>query len=420
LNNLLEFTRLEQKKSKIAQENIEIVPFFMEIMEMFQPLCNEKNNALQYTINVKNCPQVLSDSLKLKQMTVNLISNAVKYTTQGKISVNIEEICEPMLRLKITISDTGKGIPNEKLSTLFEPFTRVEKNSVGIEGSGLGLFVVKGLVDLLGGEIKIQSEENKGTTVTLFIPFENVIENDRSVHLPCEPMKIWVIEDDTTQLQMIVTMLEKLGHTCITGTNRETFENHLQTDGKTCNLVFTDLEMGDLNGYDVLEKIKSQFDVPVICLSGNCNTSKAELQQLGFDDFLEKPFSLHQLEKMLIVIRDKACLVSTIFSLDDLNELFDNDTETINTLLNTFATSLPNDIQIFEQGLAEKNLLLIQQTAHRLLPFCKQINANEVVPILEKIEISRKEGHLNFDDFEEDTIQLMDSLKKLLSKISVS
>ena len=415
LNNLLEFTRLEQQKSQIMKDNIEIVPFFMEIVEMFHPLCNEKNNKLTYSIHTAENPQIFVDSLKLKQIIVNLISNAVKYTNQGEILVNIEEILEPKLQLKIVISDTGKGIHKDKLDTLFEPFTRVEKNSAGIEGSGLGLFVVKGLVDLLRGNIEIQSEENKGTIATLLIPFENVIENFTSVNVPCKSLRIWIIEDDATQLQMVVSMLERMGHTCITATNKETFEHHLQTAGENCNLVFTDLEMGDLNGYEVLQKIKSNYNVPVICLSGNSNTSKAELQQLGFDDFLEKPFSLHQLEKILTpVYPQKKDKKSELFSLHTLNELFDDDTDTIHTLLNTFAISLPNDIQKFEQGLAEKNLFLIQQTAHRLMPFCKQINANEVVVILEKIELSRKETNLQFSDFKSDVILLVENLKKLL------
>ena len=179
LNNLLEFSRLEQHKSQIIQENIEIVPFFMEIVEMFQPLCNEKKNKLNYFIDVKNNPQIVTDSLKLKQITINLISNAIKYTSEGEVSVRVEEIDEPNLQLKVTVSDTGKGIPKEKLSSLFEPFTRVEKNSFGIEGSGLGLFVVKGLVDLLGGTVEIETEEDQGTAITFTIPFEPVLATAR-------------------------------------------------------------------------------------------------------------------------------------------------------------------------------------------------------------------------------------------------
>jgi len=289
LNNLLEFSRLEQQKAQIMQENIEIVPFFMEIVEMFQPLCSEKKNKLNYFIDVKNNPQILTDSLKLKQITVNLISNAIKYTSEGEISVRIEEISESDLQLKVIVSDTGKGIPKEKRSSLFEPFTRVEKNSFGIEGSGLGLFVVKGLVDLLGGTVEIQTEENQGTAITFTVPFERV------------------------------------------------------------------------------------------------STS--------------------------------AGAPAYLFSLHTLNELLDNDQETIFALLHTFTTSLPDDIQKLERVLEEENLFLLQQIVHRLLPLTKQIHADEVIPILEKIDISRTQNHVHFNDFKADVISLISNLKKLLSAI---
>jgi len=418
LNNLLEFSRLEQQKSQITQENIEIVPFFMEIIEMFQPLCNEKKNKLNYFIDVNKNPQILIDSLKLKQITVNLISNAVKYTTKGEINVRVEEVCEPELRIKAIISDTGKGIPKEKLTTLFEPFTRVEKNSSGIEGSGLGLFVVKGLIDLLRGNIEIETEENIGTTITFSIPCENILETIQMDTLPQGSLKIWIIEDDATQLQVVVSMLQKLGHTTITSATKEAFENELQVTGNNYDIVFTDLEMGDLNGYEVLQKIKSRFQLPVICLSGNAATSKAEFQQIGFDDFLEKPVSLHQLEKVLTSVqKQKTEPIHEPFSLDTLNELFDNDKETIFTLLHTFATSLPDDIQKLERAIMEENLFLAQQTAHKLLPFCKQIQATEVIFILEKIDLSKKQTHIHFSDFKADMGLLVSKLKKLLKQL---
>jgi signal transduction histidine kinase/response regulator of citrate/malate metabolism len=419
LNNLLEFTRLEQQKTQITQENIEIVPFFMEIMEMFQPLCNEKNNTLNYRMEVQHHPQILIDSLKLKQITVNLISNAVKYTTKGEIDVRVQEICEPNLHLKITISDTGKGIPKEKLATLFEPFTRVEKNSSGIEGSGLGLFVVKGLVELLGGIVEIQTEEDQGTSVSFTVPFENVLENVQPVISPVKPLKIWIIEDDATQLQVIASMLRKLGHTAITSATKEAFENQLQTSEQNYDMVFTDLQMGDLNGYEVLQKIKFHSNLPVICLSGNAATSKTELQRIGFDDFLEKPFSIHQLEKILISIHHKKTdLPSNLFSLHTLYELFGNDKETIFELLNTFSKILPDDIQKLERAMTEENLFLAQQTAHKLLPFCKQINAKGVVPLLEKIDLSKKQTHIHFSDYKEEVSLLIINLKNLRKSVS--
>jgi len=423
LNNLLEYTRLEQQKTQVLKENVEIVPFFMEIMDMFQPLCNEKKNKLIYRMQVNNHPQILIDSLKLKQIIVNVVSNSVKYTTDGTINVFVDVMCNPDLQLVIKVEDTGRGIPKDKLPALFEPFTRVENNSSGIEGSGLGLFVVKGLLDLLGGKIEMETEENIGTTVSINIPCESVLEDNKLENLPTAPLVIWVIEDDSTQLQVIVSMVQKLGHTPITSVTKADFEKTAgvyREKSTAFDIVFTDLEMGDLNGYEVLQKIKSQYDVPVICLSGNVAISKAELQQTGFDDFLEKPFSLAQLEKVLLsIITQKSETKSKLFSLRTLYEMFDNDKETVLALLETFVSSLPDDIQKFERALAEQNLFLLQQTAHKILPFCKQIEAVEIVPILEKIELSKKRDQIQFKDFEEDTILLVKKMKRILQKLQV-
>ncbi|MDR0206338.1 MAG: hybrid sensor histidine kinase/response regulator [Bacteroidales bacterium] len=427
LNNLLEFSRLEQNKTQITKENIEIVPFVMEIMEMFQPLCYEKNNKLSYNFDVNQNPQIVIDSLKLKQILVNLISNAVKYTNKGEINLLIEEICKPFLQLRITVSDTGRGIPKEKLTTLFEPFTRIEKNCSGIEGSGLGLFVVKGLVDVLGGSISIETEENQGTAVTFSIPFENVLEHTKPIVNNHKSLKIWVIDDDTTQIQIIVAMLEKLGHTAITSATKEEFENQIYilgayyntpTDKNPIDIVFTDLEMGDLNGYDVLHKIKSRFDIPVVCLSGNSTNSKAKLQQIGFDDFLGKPFSLLQLEKILVNIHKRRTDTSIeLFSLDSLHEMFGNDTITIFELMNTFANSLPSDIQSFENALAKKDLVLVQQTAHKILPFCKQINVTSVLQTLEKLNALKRCSNIYFDNYKEDILHGVIALNLLLTAL---
>jgi signal transduction histidine kinase/CheY-like chemotaxis protein len=418
LNNLLEFTRLEQHKSQITTECIEIVPFFMEIMEMFNPLCNEKNNSLTYNINVEENPQILTDSLKLKQIVVNLISNAVKYTSNGNVNVDVDVLNRESLQLSVIISDSGRGIPKEKLATLFEPFTRVKKNSTGIEGSGLGLFVVKGLLDLMKGNIVIQTEENQGTKISFLIPCENILENKQFAVSKQESLKIWVIEDDRTQVLIIASMLHKLGHTTITTSTKEEFENQYQTESTKCNLIFTDLQMGDLTGYEVLKKIRSVSDVPIVCLTGNSLISKNEFQQIGFADFLEKPFTLNQLEKIMTSIKQQNSIVaSNLFSLHTLIEMFDNDMDTIFTVLNTFAASLPNDIKKFEYALEDKNLFLIQQTAHRILPFCKQVNASEVVPILEKIELSKKQHQIHFNDLKSDTILLVENLKRLLTDV---
>ena len=109
-------------------------------------------------------------------------------------------------------------------------------------------------------------------------------------------------------------------------------------------------------------------------------------------------------------------MLTELFSLNTLNEMFNNDKEIVGTIINTFASSLPSDIQILEIAFQDKNIKLIQQTAHRLFPFCKQINAIEVIPIIEKIELSKKQNHIQFDDLQTDIVLLLKSLKRLLNE----
>jgi signal transduction histidine kinase len=168
LTNLLEFSRLEQKKTQIQNQTIEPIPLFLEIVDLFKPMTDGKHLKFLYQFKNLDDSQITIDALKLRQIVTNLISNAVKYTTQGEIQLSVELLNEP-LRLRIVVSDTGIGIPKEKTDTIFDSFLQFENRSAHIEGSGFGLFVVKGLTDVMNGTISVQSSE-KGTTFEVELP----------------------------------------------------------------------------------------------------------------------------------------------------------------------------------------------------------------------------------------------------------
>jgi signal transduction histidine kinase len=175
LTNLLEFSRLEQKRTQIHNQIIEPIPLFLEIVDLFKPMATDKHLKLSYQFNHLDDCRVSIDTLKLRQIVTNLISNAIKYTTQGEIQFTADFLEAPN-RLKIVVSDTGIGIPKEKLDTIFESFIQIENRSANIEGSGLGLFVVKGLVDVMDGRISVEST-SEGTTFAVELPL-SVINSD--------------------------------------------------------------------------------------------------------------------------------------------------------------------------------------------------------------------------------------------------
>ncbi len=169
LTNLLEFSRLEQKKTQIQNQQIEPIPLFSELVDLFKPLAIDKNLKLLYQFEHLDDVQISSDPLKLRQIATNLLSNAIKYTTSGEIQLFVELLDAPT-RLHIKVSDTGIGMPQEKLNTIFDSFVQLENRSGNVEGSGLGLFVVKGLTEVMNGTIRVESSAQKGTTFDVEVP----------------------------------------------------------------------------------------------------------------------------------------------------------------------------------------------------------------------------------------------------------
>jgi signal transduction histidine kinase len=166
LTNLLEYSRLEQKKTQIQNQIIEPIPLFLEIVDLFRLMAADKNLRLIYQFDGLDDVQVTIDPLKLRQIVTNLISNAIKYTVQGEVRLTASLEAE---HLNITVSDTGIGIPKEKLDNMFESFTQSENRSAHTEGSGFGLFVVKGLVDVMNGKIDVVSTK-KGSSFEIELP----------------------------------------------------------------------------------------------------------------------------------------------------------------------------------------------------------------------------------------------------------
>ena len=154
LENLLEYSGLEQGTLQAVMEPFNVRELFLETSDMLKPLTLRKNLHLEYDVRIGNEVRLVSDPLKIRQIVMNLLSNAVKYTPQGGIRFTAAYRAG---MLEFCVADTGAGIPAEFLAKLYEPFTRSVENSHYAEGTGLGMFVVKGLVELLNGTVDILS-----------------------------------------------------------------------------------------------------------------------------------------------------------------------------------------------------------------------------------------------------------------------
>ena len=328
LENLLEFSSLEQGTLQKSVSNFNLRDLFEDIYDMFLPLADQKALALSFTADDI---RIRTDRVKLKQIVINLVSNAIKYTKNGTVrfSATFDKN-----ELKIKVKDTGTGIPDEKLSEIFIPFSRIEENSALAAGTGLGMFVVGGLVELFEGKIDIRSKVREGTTVIVIIPVERSMKE-----IPKGTKKIKIYDDNPIVVKMLSDMLLRLGH---------------QVVDKDCDLIITDMEMENISGLDILHNTDS---VPVVVMTGRADFSTQEANKFGFDGFLAKPFTIDDLREI--------AGEGDIF--DDL--LGDNRGE----ITALFRASTEENFSILRQALANNNFKQAQATCHKMFPIFAQM-----------------------------------------------
>ncbi|HET7733207.1 MAG TPA: ATP-binding protein, partial [Paludibacter sp.] len=324
LENLLEFSSLEQGSLRINSSNFSLDEVGEEINQMFVPLADAKN--LSFSVISDNV-RLNSDALKIKQICINLVSNAIKYTREGQVTLEMRYVdgC-----VSVEVKDTGVGIPKDKLEEIYEPFSRVESNNALADGTGLGMYVVKGLVDLLGGNILVDSEVGSGTKVGVALPCataENRIKRGAK--------KIAVYDDDPVVIEMVSGMLVRLGH--------EVVEHDY-------DMILTDMEMGEVSGLDILA---TAGNVPVIVMTGHGDFTTEKATQLGFDAFLAKPLTLDALREIFGEGENNA------------NDFFGEDNDEI---LEIFRASNAENYSLLRQALIDSDFNKAQAICHKMLP----------------------------------------------------
>ncbi len=402
LSNLLDFSSLEQGSLTLSPVDFRPEELCREVTEMFMPLLKQKNLMLVKDIELAPELTLHADALKIKQVIINIFSNAVKYTEEGKIHFRVRYRDGKII---ITIRDTGVGIPADKIGALFEPFTRVESTNQMAEGSGYGMYVVKGLADLMRGSVAIQSQPGDGTTVLLNIPAEKVRSGDVS-----HPLRVIIIDDDETLLRLLEKMLTKMGHIPVPYLVKDEIPS---IDLQQADRILTDLEMGRIYGADILNKMrKHDGKPPVIVMTGRSEFSKEHALQMGFDDYLAKPFTFETLHSLLTP-SEKA------YDLEALEAFYTEDEASMRELLLLFMKSTRERITTLNECINTGDLAKAQAICHKMLPMFMQLDAREAVTLLKKMDANRNGDTTQYPDWKEDIQQLITITRDLLSRLYV-
>ena len=421
LTNLLEFSSLEQGKLQVSNETFNIRQLCDETVEMFESIARHKNLEFIYEPDMAEDTFVLSDRLKIKQILSNIISNGIKYTLEGSVKFKARK---GRGLLVFDITDTGVGIPEDKLEEVFKPFVRIETYNQFAEGSGYGMSVVKGLVDLMGGEIQIESEVGKDTHFEVRIPVgevENPLEEKDEVNKDnTKSLNILVIDDDNTLLSVIDTMLHRLGHRAIPCRSKNDIESALAQIADY-DYILTDREMGAVTGNDILHLFKeADATEPVILMTARMEYTHEMAKKEGFDAFLQKPFNLKQLESLFGSVASSESGTEIAFpDFPAFSEMMGNDKEAMTDILNVFVQSTADDLVLMNTLIEKSDFVEMQSLCHKMLPMFKQLERD--VTFLSKMNDLRGKGkkEKRYRKWKDDAVKFMaqaDDLMDLLSE----
>ena len=298
INDILDISKVESGKISLVPQTFSIVETVENLMNVSQPMIKEKNIEFGFHINRMEKEYLYTDQLRLDQIYINILTNAIKYTEpNGRVIIDMKEEeseKEGCVKLTYTVSDTGIGMSKEFMAHVYEPFSRQTDSRVNsIQGTGLGLAITKQMVDLMGGTIECQSEQGVGTTFTvvLDIPFA---EHQRA-EMKLDEMDVLIVDDDEILLETAVDTLHSLGlraEPASSGLEALGMIKHREELGKNYDIVILDLKMPDLDGIETIKRIRSEVksNVPILLISAySWSDVEEQAKEAGVNGFLSKP-----------------------------------------------------------------------------------------------------------------------------------
>ena len=311
INDILDFSKIEAGQLDFEETEFDPEILAYDVCEMIRPKIGSKPIELICHIGDNIPSNVKGDPTRFRQVLTNLMGNAPKFTDAGEIelSLDIEEEKDDRIKFHVKIRDTGIGIPEDKLSTIFEPFTQADGSTTRkYGGTGLGLSICKKISELMGGEVWAESEEKKGSTFhfTAWLGASEDKETKRISPTPLSNKKTLIVDDNQSNLKILTHHLESVGMEVVALTRGKDVLPTLQKSldsGKPFDLCITDIQMPGMSGYDVAGEIKKSKPeiqkLPLVALSSLMEHDAKECEAAGFDGFLSKPIRREKLYRML-------------------------------------------------------------------------------------------------------------------------
>lgn len=419
ITSLLDYHRLEAGKMDIHPVTFNPHELFESIYTSFLPGAEKKQLTLNFEENIPRTLNLEGDPFRIRQIAENLISNALKFTSQGSITIQVDY---EQNRFTFRVEDTGCGMSIQEQQRVFQAFTRLQ-SAQGQEGFGLGLSITKKLVELLNGEITIESAPGKGSMfqVVLFLPkvTKAPITQVETLSDDKKQWRILLIDDDRIQLNLTEVMIYDLfNHAqhnippvikCCT----QPEELFKLIASETFDIVFTDIQMPAMNGFELLQKLRSldvpqAKNIPVIAITARSDMDETDFCTQGFAGCLHKPFNQTELLKIFkthmqedwkgntVQTDSKLSDTECTYNFSPLTAFSGDDPAAAHEILETFIGESTKNYERMKQALSNKDMADLCNVAHKMLPTFTMIEARKAIPALQWLEFHR--GNTDLSD----------------------
>ena len=421
VTSLLDYHRLEAGKMDLHPVAFNPHELLTDIYNSFLPLAEKKQLQLDFKEKLPGTLTLEGDPFRIRQIVENLLSNALKFTAAGGITLQAEYHGNQFM---FCVSDTGCGMTASEQERIFKEFTRLS-SAQGQEGFGLGLSITRKLVELLLGRIDIESAPGKGSTFKVSMPLPSISpkpapgSKEPAITLPKIHLRIAIIDDDRIQMHLTEAMLHNAAEE-VKGFKVEAVcceqpeELIEQLKNRTFDLVFTDIQMPAMNGFELLHHLRNQNfaqaqSIPVIAITARGDMNENDFQQKGFAGMLQKPFNQSELKKVVKNALNHLTVSDNIpdtlpvqkdthetsphtdqpYNFSPLTAFSEDDPEAAKEILRTFAQETQKNMEKLQTAISNKDMEALCATAHKMLPTFLMIEAQKAIPMLKWLEQQR-------------------------------
>lgn len=436
INDILDLAKVDAGKMQFEQIPFKLRSSIAAMLHLFESKIQEKNLKLIREFDPAIPEVLVGDPVRLHQIILNLISNAVKFTSKGKITVIVKLIEEDDVKviLEFAISDTGIGILESKIETVFENFQQATSGTSRLYGgTGLGLAIVKQLVEPQGGSIKVESIVKEGSTFSFTLPFLKtkaeaqteleILELDNEI----KDLKVLVVEDMALNQLLMKTVLDDFG-----------FERDIAENGKiaieklknnTYDIILMDLQMPEMNGFDATEYIRNtmKLTIPIIALTADVTTVDLEkCKAVGMNDYLAKPIDERLLYSKIVSLIKKNSVINEenienkvpetpkikYINLLYLNQRTKSNPVLMMEMISIYLQQTPPLINSMKQSYLDKDWKLLHSAVHKMIPSFSIMGISTDFENMAK----KVQEFANTQQEEEDINEMVIQLEKVLNQ----